>query len=334
MYVKKYSFILLIVLFTILSCKKGRPPVPQPTSISNAQVDVYAVGYIYTDLQIYTAAYWKNGVINKLVADSSVISQANAIVVSGADVYIAGTVFGVATYWENGIATELQGGSRSFANAIAVDNNDVYVAGAMGTSTPNSVAEYWKNGQAYRLVTDSSSFSWAYGIAVSGKDVYIAGYTTGVRGFIQATYWKNGVATVLGDSLSPSNASAISLNGADVYIAGNIGSNNTVAAYWKNGVASIVSQPGSRASGIAVYGKDVYIAGNTGYERGAYWKNGALTNLPFFSTVLAVTVNGTDVYAAGYSDASNKPTASYWKNGVEVQLSQNAVINGITLVPQ
>lgn len=69
---------------------------------------------------------------------------------------------------------------------------------------------------------------------------------------------------------------------------------------------------------------DIYVAG---YTTGSptslvatYWKNGTpnyLTSTSVYSTADAITVQGNDVYAAGYSSGQ----AAYWKNGIVTALS-------------
>jgi len=221
---------------------------------------------------------------------------------------------------------------NSFGEAIAVSGNDVYVAGAMGTKAAVSVAEYWKNGVPTRLVTDTTDFSWVYGIAISGSDVYMAGYTfDAATGFNVATYWKNGVATNLTDQ-SESGANAITIKGSDIYIAGGIG--NT-AVYWKNGVAQTVGGAGTTAAGIATGDTGPYVAIIQGPAESSYWFNGFVTNLPFFSLAQSISVNGTDVYSGGGITGDNgNYLATYWKNGVPVQLSHDGFVQAILTVPK
>ncbi|MEO3407865.1 hypothetical protein AAFN85_28355 [Mucilaginibacter sp. CAU 1740] len=79
---------------------------------------------------------------------------------------------------------------------------------------------------------------------------------------------------------------------------------------------------------------NVYVAGST-YDsvtyvrQAAYWKNGVatiLTNGTKNAAANAITVNGNDVYTAGYTtDANGAYIATYWKNGVQVNLTTNAV---------
>jgi len=128
----------------------------QAWSIAVSGNDVYVAGMewngnSYQDYSGNThkksvAKYWKNGTAVNLT-DGTEDAVANSIIVSGTDVYVAGTVYGYATYWKNGVAVQLTDGIEfSEAKAIAVSGTDVYVAG-----TVNAHAAYWKNGVVVRL---------------------------------------------------------------------------------------------------------------------------------------------------------------------------------------
>lgn len=244
--------------------------------------DVYAAGETYYPQQLtvpfttttasyptsgYVATYWKNGVAATLPSEG-VVSEANGfgitnyadyisgMFVSGNDVYIAGgshnfktgvdSSFHPASYWKNGVPTELGNGlvdiATSFNNvptttAIYVAGSDVYVAGFESSPTNEQMALYWKNGVATFLTNPNVSQAAAESIFVSGSDVYVAGYET-INGSTYATYWKNGVATDFSASGIPSSAQSIFISGNDIYLAGTENINGTIyAVYWKNGVA-------------------------------------------------------------------------------------------------
>jgi hypothetical protein len=138
--------------------------------------DIYAVGTVgYGTTRIIL---WKNGVPTA-ITDGSQNAAANALLIVGNDVYIAGYEsngsFSVAKYWKNGVAVSITNGQTDAAiNAITVVGNDVYVAGFESTLTTQRdsfdpdlgyVAKYWKNGVPVTLGTGLTS-SQAYGIAV------------------------------------------------------------------------------------------------------------------------------------------------------------------------
>jgi uncharacterized membrane protein len=139
------------------------------------------------------AAYWVNSTLETLPLPSGAIeSQANAIAVSGGDVYVAGdyansmAVVGTAVYWVNGAATVLPtpsgpaGSSGSVntgivASGIAVSDGDVYAVGYIYAQTETGAlggdvytAAYWVNGTLETLSLPSGSTgALATGIAVS-----------------------------------------------------------------------------------------------------------------------------------------------------------------------
>ena len=148
---KKYTYFILIVLFAFGACKKGTNP---PSPKQPIDVDVYVAGYIIVQ-NSSVATYWKNGVITKLPGESG-DCMANAIVVNGKDVFLAGFVTtadtyskNIAAYWINGIKVNLADSAlNSKANALAVNSNDIYIAGYRMFSSGHLTATYWKNGRA------------------------------------------------------------------------------------------------------------------------------------------------------------------------------------------
>ena len=109
----------------------------------------------------------------------------------------------VAKYWKNGLPVILTDGTEdAFTTSIVVSGTDVYVAGTEWNGKSyqiqgstyiyrKSIAKYWKNGKAVNL-TDGTEDAEAKCIAISGNDVYVAGIVNGY-----ATYWKNGIAIKL-----------------------------------------------------------------------------------------------------------------------------------------
>jgi hypothetical protein len=282
-------------------------------------------------------------------------SQANAIAVSGSDVYVAGYASNItsrtAVYWlNNGAATTLPSSmTSSQANAIAVSGGNVYVAGYEENSAGNLTAVLWVNGAATTLSPPSGmAYSDAGAIAVSGSNVYVVGVAWNTDNDESAVLWVNGAATLLpmpsgltGDYY----AQGVAVSGGNVYVSGYTDSSagNETAIYWVNsGAATTLSIPPHDSAGnygaswITVSGSDVYVAGGgtngaTGDFNAAYWKNGTPTTLPMpnymadssaTSYAYGITVSGSDVYAVGTLGDSTLgvETAVYWVNGGEATL--------------
>ena len=254
----------------------------QPTSITVSGPDVYVAGYGWTGSS-YLPNYSKNGIITNLSDGTHHQGGAQAIAVSGTNVYVAGVLrdsTGVVTavYWKNGVAKNLTDGTNeAWAHSIAVFGNDVYVAGYDGR-----VAKYWKNGVAVSL-NDGTEVASAFSVMVSGSDVYVAGtiYNAQSNNY-SSLYWKNGVATnqsILASSYS-SIISSVIVSGSDVYATGV--TQNQSAVYWKNGVQTTLSNNGG-ANDIAVSSSHIYVTGYVvkgyGVEIPVYWNNGVQATL-------------------------------------------------------
>lgn len=321
-------------LVALVACGGG-----MSNNTTPAVTDVFTAGYELNDAGASIAKYWKNSESHTLGAGVNG-SLANAIAVSGNDVYVAGVegngVQDVAKYWKNGVAVELTDGTnRGFANSIYVSGSDVYVAG--GEQAPITVAKYWKNGNPVTL-PDLGEGSLANSIFVSGSDVYLAGWVfkttqldpTHLLKTDVAAFWKNGVLTTLGDGLTLTVAQSIFVAGGNVYVAGfacqDNGPDCALATYWKNGTKIQLSDTrSSGASSIFVSGGDVYIAGNQQNSFAQAWKNQSplqLTGTSGESAANQIAVSGGDVYVGGaLVNNSAEPVATYWKNGTPVSIT-------------
>jgi hypothetical protein len=220
---------------------------PTSTNITFAGGDVYTLGNGYVNgLENYVPVYWKN--------------QDNTI-----------TIKTISGYDGNG-------------RAIVVSGADVYIAGSTDNTTPGHYTSppcYWKNGTPTFLysITPSSENGLAKSIYVSGADIHVVGevYPIGSASAIGwAVYWKNGTAKELTSSTQVSRANCVTVVGSDVYIAGAITGEDRLlhAAYWKNGKPVTLDAKYSVANAITVYGSDIYVAGNRGVDTALYWKNG------------------------------------------------------------
>jgi hypothetical protein len=253
--------------------------------------DVYITGTSNIN-GLLVAILWKNGVATEL-ASRAVESEADGIVISGNDIYIAGAIDAKATYWKNGVATTIPReniSATTIGNSIAIDgSSNIYMAGYTinaASRTPGAI--YWKNGIPASLEPNSYPNSNASSVAVNGDDVYIAGTLVG-----QATVWKNGVASALPNNSSKASiASAVLINGSDVYEAGFASSG---VVYWKNGVMTELPFRAAPETVVAIgaYGPDIYIAGGvTITGNPIYWKNGIAYQ---FSKDLDCTIYGVTV---------------------------------------
>lgn len=374
----KKTYQLLITAALALSlgaCKKNGLHPTNGNDANDTTVDVYIGGYIDVPKGLgitQEAAYWKNGVITVL-GDTSTMTLAKGIAVSGTDVYVAATQypFGAgyanAIIWKNGVPTKLSPDSAGAeVTCLGVQGSDVYVGGYTHNITSetengtayNSLPVYWKNGAVNHLPNATSINA----VTFSGSDIYFAGATlatdkfngTGMGYGAVASYWKNGVSPVtLGypSTYLPAYSSAatsIAVNGQDVYTAGQTESYQPEV--WKNNTPAILqgSIGASNANSVAVAGNDVYIAGFSGnFNVATVWKNNIpLTLSPMAgasmtnSNATAVALAGNNVYVAGYikNASGNEYGAYYWKNGQLTQLSNGPGIGAyatcMVLVPK
>jgi hypothetical protein len=294
----------------------------------------------------YAPAYWLNGAATALPDTTGAAGNgvANAVAVSGSDVYFAG----VRDYF-----------SDSSSVAFTNDSASYPISGQIATIWKNGTPVSLPNFGSVGILTQPDFVNrfrndYVTGMCISGSDVYVSGGTTWDVS-AHACYWKNGVAVDLGNNLiytAPNNSegypqtTSIYVYDKDVYVTGcqqtTLGA--TVALYWKNGSPVFLSNDsaaGSAAYSAAVSGSDLYVAGyqNVGaYSRATIWKNGAPTALTGSDTASFATavmaVNG-DVYVAGYTwQQFGHYVATYWKNGVAVPLtdgSNNAMAYSISV---
>jgi hypothetical protein len=145
------------------------------------------------------------------------------------------------------------------------------------------------------------------------------------------SYWKNNVKTPTGFSRG-FGAKSIFANNNKIYIAGqDLPSTIQVPCYTENGTRVSLGTLEGFANSIYVKNNDVYVGGYTNSSditTAKYWKNGiefSLTDGARNAEILAVYVDGTDIYCAGFEEnaTSSAGQAKYWKNGVAITLSTN-----------
>ncbi|MFT4205331.1 MAG: FKBP-type peptidyl-prolyl cis-trans isomerase N-terminal domain-containing protein [Chitinophagaceae bacterium] len=124
-----------------------------PVSMYVYNGDFYVVGVLGYHGQ---AAYWKwsKGKTEVKVLTTEGYSKADALVVSGDDVYVAGHELGVGKYWKNGEPVTLAGGSLNFMGkyGLAVFGSDVYVTGP----DIDEKTKCWKNGKEFIVLPGMS----------------------------------------------------------------------------------------------------------------------------------------------------------------------------------
>jgi len=328
---------------------------------------IYIAGYAVTSKSVATAdntlaEEWQltsgspTATATALSMTSGMTSaQANAIAVSGSDVYVAGyeenSTSRAAVYWlNNGAATTLPSGMTiSEANAIAVSGGNVYVAGYQENIAGSGNAVLWVNGTATTLSPPSGmAFADAVAITISGSNVYVAGVAWNNDSDESAAVWVNGAATLLpmpNGLVGDYYAGGIAVSGGNVYVSGFTDSDadtDTAISWVNNGAATTLPIPAGilfgeySASGMTVSGGDVYVAGSgltsAGSGTAAYWENGTpttlpmpgnMTNSPATSWAVAIAISGSDVYSVGSlmdSTAGVSQTGAYWVNGGEATL--------------
>jgi hypothetical protein len=336
----KLTLTIMMVMFTLISCKKDFPPIFKGGHSHGGEPVILVAGY-ESDGMHNVAKYWMNGQ-ETILSHGTQDASANAMVVSNNDLYIAGSDSG-AVYWKNNNEVRLPGDN---ATSIVVSGNDVYIGGSR-----DSKPVYWKNGTEVALISTNVYGDFGYGSAnsifISGNDVYAAGFDGP-----NAVYWKNGTEKYLTNSTISItgyvHAYSIYVNGPDVYVVGYstfAGSVFPLIWYWINEVRIPIDDAGSDGQGnsVLVSGNDVYVSGMqvsapNYIQTAAYWKNGNLVLLPKTGTTSfskSIFVSGHDVYLAGNDNVANQESnAVYWKNAVETKLTDgthSAVANAVVV---
>lgn len=316
----KFIALLLLTAAWTMSCKKEKTSQEQRT-------DIFIAGMQWDSLSGKdVSGYWKNDVFNRNALTSNYNHYANAIALSGDDVYITGFENRPTEWkcqvWKNGQHQYSLSDTYSEGRAIAVSGSDVYVGCYLYEAPSTRMAALWKN-QLPPTIFDTSINSYSPAVndlAISGADVYAGGFADNM-----GKIWKNGTDMGLTNTAGIT-IKAIAVAGTDVYATANIGTNTI--RYWKNNTYTDITVTGGRqiyVSDIAVEGNDVYVSGweNTGTIGIAkYWKNGLEVSLGDgvrSSTAWGIAVKNGKVYVAGNSAAGSVSFIDYatiWENGV------------------
>jgi hypothetical protein len=314
----KYLLIAVLSFAALLeSCSKSSPSSTTPSFTTG--YNVYMAGTSNNK-----AVYWKNGVEVDLASQGI----AQAITVSGSDVYVGGyvNVSGVAqaAYWKNGQQNILVNSGISHVFGIGLNGSDFYCVGdILGPSgTVTDYATYWKNGQPFQLSPGSNGK--ALSILFAGTETYISGQVWSAASD-SGVVWKNEDK----NWYTIGSVNALALKQTDTFFVGNVGNS---PAYWTQAVLHNLNTIGF-ATSIAISGADVYVGGDTisssGNYQAVYWKNDvvtALKNPSMYSSVLGVAVAGSDLYAVGDYFENNTYKPAYWKNGTMIKLSDKGEV--------
>ncbi|ELR73316.1 hypothetical protein C900_04168 [Fulvivirga imtechensis AK7] len=153
---------------------------------------------------------------------------------------------------------------------------------------------------------------------------YLTNLTPETVYYVRA-YATNSVGTVYSEEIT------FTTTPYDIYLAGYTyypEDDGQVATYWKNGVATLLPTAAdsfrSYAKDLALDGGNVYVVGYASmdtHSAAVYWNNDEvirLTDDDTYSSAHAIAISGGDVYIVGHHNYK----AVYWKNGMEVPLSE------------
>jgi len=219
---------------------------------------------------------------------------------------------------------------------------NIYIGGFERNNSPYYAAEYWLNGNAYKLSVSNAN-NYLLDLAISGTEVYGAGYQNDLSGaFTLAKYWSNGQGILLGNPNQNSAAFAICLSGSDIYVTGQSFSSAGIpeAILWKNGLSTLLSNStlGSSGNAITHIGEEIFIGGNNGNHMG-YWNRDQffpINENPFgnsygsYQNINAIQIQGNNIYLGGVTDTlPGQEKAAYWKNGNINLLPDSSVNSGV-----
>jgi hypothetical protein len=278
------------------------PIMSDPPSLIDMKVygnDVYVsgtLGFPYNR----QALYWKNGQQVTLPRPTNSYADPGGIVVSGGDVYVAGTYLPPSTepsnyretlpiYWKNGNMIQLPttpDRPRGKATNIFVEGADVYVSGFIYTGAfinSRTFPVLWKNGILMELPVPVGTHRYcdADYIKVADGDVYVAGYVVGHKSsgglsFIHdmtGICWKNGQVIWMGDQTLPVSQyiTGLEVSNGNFYVSGyeRDYTDGTRTEYtgriWKNGQEMVIEeQQGARLLSMNVHNDVVYVTGMAG----------------------------------------------------------------------
>ncbi len=281
------------------------------------------------------------------VAFSNTVST---IVMDGTDVYIGGDFVDAGgnpnadhiAKWNGTTWSALGAGLNNRALSIAISGTDLYAGGffdgAGGDDNADFIAKW--NGTTWSSLGTIPLDNAVYTVAVSGTDVYIGGAFLNAGGDPNAdriAKWDTTNSTWSGLNIGLNDGvNVISISGTDLYVGGyftdaadnlgNLHANHiakwdttnstwsTLGAGLNDIVRTIVAVDDTNIyAGGDFTDADGVVPGNADYIAkwdGTSWSAISSTPLASGSSVYAIVVNGTDIYAGGdFTDAGGNPNA-------------------------
>lgn len=275
--------------------------------------------------------YNENGLSEFTTSNIAYASQATAYGISengqwlAGDATIPGAPYGIAVYWQNGVASAVGTLAQSPSALFSVDDQGD-VAGTVTLSDGNTAAflqtaasgQITVLGSLNRASASNSSYSTATAmndhIQVVGYSVYASGNTTQ-----HAFLWQNGVMTDLGTLSGFGSSAAFAINDAG-QIVGYSASNHESeeATLWANGVGTdlggLSGGGGSVANALNDDGQivgEAFDASGTGHA--VLWQNGKIVDL---NSLLPANSGWVLTDAQGISDL-DQVTGNGFYNGVK-----------------
>lgn len=345
---KKITLLFFLMILSSCSLENEDKPDPNLSNNGNEIIEgktIYIVGDSYNENNEYTSCYWINGERIELpggyTATDIVVSNGNvytsgtaegacywinqqrydlpgnggeaeAIVIDGEDIYVAGWYNNGSCYWKNGQRIDLTVNRDSQAFAIGVrDNGSVYVGGYYMNNHHYYIPCFWKDGNnRTNLPIPNGGDGEVNDIAFEdGNMRYYSGYvlkTSSFAGYTPtAAYWRHTTRNdlPLGGSTNDiygATGHGITVDQGNIYVAGYTDwfeftgeeetSGGTAPQYWINN--DIYDLPGGprtdfglgAAYDIRVSDGNIITVGvatrdssyNDGYTSACYWLNGNL----------------------------------------------------------
>lgn len=328
MQIFKLILLLPLLFFGVIinSCKKSENI---NTEVIESPVDVYVSGYYINNNIVQTACYWKNGE-HIPVIDQSIESRAYDILVDNGIVYMAGVFNDKPCYWANGERKDLDPTNQlysGFTYGMLMYQGTLYIVGGGKFSVNDELqAILWKKTSQNDLEMIPSSIpnSLVGNLAIKDGQPYIPGTFNGKPG-----YWLNDWNTRYDLPNEIGLCFFVSIYNGTIYLSGfkNINGNYEYG-YWSGNTNLFTPLNFSAEDGVVsqkmAFDEDgqIYFAGcqndPQATYKAVYWKNSLKKQLEPESTIetkaLAISLNGSHTYIAGYKYINGARVVGYWKD--------------------